>query len=151
MPLFNSNKKQAATFKNDRINMLNWGIAYVNESTGKGKDVCTVRIMAKKVKTDDGNYDLPEFYLDEEGNQYTPEQAMVLLAKALLNGGAINCHIFENTDGMSGNARVNVKGLADEPKPATRQRAAKANAKRAFTEVVVEDEGEDDDEDGIPF
>lgn len=152
MPLRKAQAAQPKSFKNDKINMLNFGIAYVNEDAGKGGAVCTVRIMLKKISDGNGGYIFPDVYKDEQDNEYSPEQAVQLLAQALLNGGAINCHIFENKEGMSGNARVNIKSVDTEPKQTTKPAAkvASAKAKRDFT-PVVEEPVEDEDEDGIPY
>jgi hypothetical protein len=49
---------------------------------------------------------------DEEGNEYSQEEAAHLLAQALLEGRGINVYLFQNEDGSyGGNGRINVMNL----------------------------------------
>jgi hypothetical protein len=53
--------------------------------------------------------------MDEEGNEYSQEEAARLLAEALLQGRGINVYLFQNEDGSyGGNGRINVMNLDDE-------------------------------------
>lgn len=126
--------------------MLSFGIAYLDDD-GKLKS----RILLKNENSKVG-------IVDERGNEYTSEEAVQLVAQALLIGRGISIYWFENDDGStSGNARIDINGLdasEPEPAPAAKRKAAAPAAKRKVAPAVREyppivdaDLDDEDDED----
>lgn len=150
---FKSNKDaRAAKFGNDRFNMLNFGQAFLDE-TPNAKYTFKARVL---LKTKDG--ELTDV-VDGDGkgdNVYSPEESAMLIAKALLEGRAINICFFEQEDGWSGNARIDIKDLeTDEddedeeqaPPPKKAKPAAKAKSStKAKPKFEIPEEADDDDE-----
>jgi hypothetical protein len=137
-------------------NMLSFGIAYLDDNGKNFKG----RVLLKNETSKVG-------IVDEQGNEFTQEEAVVLVAQALLTGRGISMYFFENDDGsMSGNARIDINGLSVdlEPEPTTKRKSASAGkrkvapAVREYPEITNEDEDdeevgtfEDEDEDDLPY
>lgn len=138
----------------NNYNMLNFGTAFLDETQNTSYEF-KARIM---LKTKDGEQ-VNVWDGDGKGeNEYTPEEAAAILAKALLEGRAINVCFFANDDGSwGGNARIDINGIeldADsappEEKPAARKTSAKskpAASKRTYEVPPASDEEDDDTED----
>lgn len=153
---YSSRRKQdtrASKFGKDNFNMLNFGQGFLDETPDKSFEF-KARVM---LKTKDG--ELVDV-LDGDGkgdNEYTPEESAQLIAKALLEGRAINICFFPQDDGSwGGNARIDIKGLElteeEEPEPPkpTKAKAPARKAKAAKPKYEVpEDEEEDDSEEEI--
>lgn len=158
---------RASKFGKDNFNMLNFGQAFLDETPGKSFEF-KARVL---LKTKDGQL---ADVVDGDGkgdNEYTPEESAMLIAKALLEGRAINICFFSQDDGSwGGNARIDIKGIEggdadddDEEEPAPKKSAkakapaAKAKAKPRF-EVPEDDEDDseevtevDDEGESIPY
>ena len=135
------------------FNMLTFGVGFLDDD---GKNV-KVRILLKKEDSGKG-------IIDESGEQYSREEAAQLLAAALLEGRGISLYLFENDDGsMSGNARIDIKGLTAEeeapaPQAASRRTKPQAQvpAKRTYPTIADDDDADDleieeVDEDDLPY
>jgi len=144
---------RASKFGKDNYNMLNFGQAFLDETPGKLYEF-KARVL---LKTKDG--ELVDV-VDGDGkgdNEYTPEESAMLIAKALLEGRAINICFFPQDDGSwGGNARIDIKGLetdedeADEeeeeqPKPRAKKTTAKKPATKAKPKYEIP-QSDDDDE-----
>lgn len=134
----------------NNYNMLNFGTAFLDETQNTSYEF-KARLM---LKTKDGEQ-VNVWDGDGKGeNEYTPEEAAAILAKALLEGRAINVCFFSNDDGSwGGNARIDINGIEldaePEEKPAARKTSAKskpAASKRTY-EVPPASEDDDDTED----
>ena len=143
---------RASKFGKDNYNMLNFGQAFLDETPGKPYEF-KARVL---LKTKDG--ELVDV-VDGDGkgdNEYTPEESAMLIAKALLEGRAINICFFPQDDGSwGGNARIDIKGLetdedeADEEEEQPKSRAKKTTAKKPATKAKPKYEipqSDDDDE-----
>jgi len=158
---------RASKFGKDNFNMLNFGQAFLDETPDKSFEF-KARVM---LKTKDG--ELVDV-IDGDGkgdNEYTPEESAMLIAKALLEGRAINICFFAQDDGSwGGNARIDIKGLntddeadeEEEPKQRTKKAPAKKKATKAKPvydipqaddddEELEETEESEDDEDDLPM
>lgn len=149
---FKSNNTRASKFGADRFNMLNFGQAFLDE-TPDAKYMFKARVL---LKTKDG--ELADV-VDGDGkgdNVYTPEESAMLIAKALLEGRAINICFFEQEDGWSGNARIDIKDIDSDaeddqeeeapPKTKVKPKTTKAKVKAKPKFEVPEDADEDDDD-----
>lgn len=154
---------RASKFGKDKFNMLNFGYSWLDEVSDKKYEFKS-RIC---LKAKDGEL-LDVYDKDGEGEEYTPEQSALLIAKALLEGRAINICYFPNDDGTwSGNARIDITGLEagideededdEEEEPAPRRKAAtpvaskkkstkKQTPKPAPVEYTVPDDADEDEE-----
>ena len=145
---------RASKFGKDNFNMLNFGQAFLDETPDKSFEF-KARVM---LKTKDG--ELVDV-IDGDGkgdNEYTPEESAMLIAKALLEGRAINICFFAQDDGSwGGNARIDIKGLetdedeADEeeeeqPKPRAKKTTAKKPATKAKPVYEIPQADDDDEE-----
>lgn len=138
----------------NNYNMLNFGTAFLDETQNTSYEF-KARLM---LKTKDGEQ-VNVWDGDGKGeNEYTPEEAAAILAKALLEGRAINVCFFANDDGSwGGNARIDINGIEldaePEEKPAARKSTSKTSAKsktaskRTYEVPPASDEEDDDTED----
>lgn len=135
----------------NNYNMLNFGTAFLDETQNTSYEF-KARLM---LKTKDGEQ-VNVWDGDGKGeNEYTPEEAAAILAKALLEGRAINVCFFSNDDGSwGGNARIDINGIEldaePEEKPAARKSSTKTSAssnKRTYEVPPASDEDDDIDED----
>lgn len=148
---------RASKFGADRFNMLDFGYAHLDE-TPDAKYEFKARVYLK-VDKDKNLLDA----VDGDGkgdNSYSPEETAALIAKALLEGRAINiCYWFKDDGTWSGNARVDIKGLDNEseeeaPKAKAKAKTTKAKPKYEVPEADEDEEDiseDDDSEEGIPF
>jgi len=131
-------------FAGNEFNMLTFGIGFLDEGA-KGYKM-NIKLKSDEAKTPP---------MDEEGNEYTREEAAALLAEALLEGRGIGVYLFENNDGtMSGNARINIHGLVETPAPKAKPK--KVEVRRAVSRVQyqVPDEEEEEiaeEEEAMPY
>lgn len=128
--------------------MLNFGTVWMNEGTGKA--VFKADIKLKNTDT----------ISDSEDNSYSPEEAVELLAKALLSGKGVSIYLFDSDSAnaeWSGNARINIEELAGDSKNHKREetkRTKSAPAKRRYQEPEEEEEELDEeleDMDELPY
>lgn len=152
-------------FKQNDFNMLTFGQGFGDYvTTAGGKEALRVRIMLKNT----------DVVLDEAKDEYTHEQAVQLLAEALLSERGIVCYLFEddkkNDGSLGGNARIDIKGIEvpdadeddeadeeeeEEPAPApvvktVAKKKAKVTPAKKVTKVVYEvPQIEEDDDDEI--
>jgi hypothetical protein len=130
------------------FNMLNTLIAFCDTNFRRQPDMIRIRAVLKNT-----------VIRDEEGNEYSREDAVQLLAEALLEGRGINFYLLPNEDGSySGNGRINILELesastsntASQSKPKaskSKSKAAQTKATKRNYEQLVEDEEQNDDED----
>jgi hypothetical protein len=129
--MFQKKTKKSAFASASRFNMLSFGKTYVVESN---KGTPKIRILLKNVAIK-----------DEQGNEYTREEAAQLLVDALLSGAAINCHTFDSEEGYEGNARIDITNVLGEGTPAPKQQEKAVSApKRTYVPAVVTDEDENE-------
>jgi hypothetical protein len=99
-------KKASSWKKINQFNMLNALAAFAdgNQFEEEMPSMVKVRLILRNTNI-----------RDEEGNEYSQEEAAHLLAHALLEGRGINVYLFLNEDGSyGGNGRINVKDLEEE-------------------------------------
>jgi len=134
----------------NNYNMLNFGTAFLDETQNTSYEF-KARLMLKTYNGEQVNV------WDGDGkgeNEFTPEEAAAILAKALLEGRAINVCFFSNDDGSwGGNARIDINGIEldaePEEKPAARKASTKTSAKSKTTSkrtYEVPPASDDDDE-----
>lgn len=139
---------RASKFGKDNFNMLNFGQAFLDETPDKSFEF-KARVM---LKTKDGELvDVTDG--DGKGdNEYSPEESAMLIAKALLEGRAINICFFAQDDGSwGGNARIDIKGLntedeEEEPKSRAKKTPAKKKATKAKPVYEIPQADDDDEE-----
>lgn len=123
----NRKDARAKRFGSDNFNMLDFGKVFMDETQGQRYDF-KLRLL---FKTKDGEQ-VNVFDGDGKGdNEYTPEEAVQLVAKALLEGRAINVCLFEGDDygSWTGNARIDIKDIeseTQEEEPKQRKKSTKA-------------------------
>jgi hypothetical protein len=147
-----SNSRGASKFKKGGdFNMLNLITAFGDILDWQGNMPGTIKVRAMlKADRDKNQINV----VDEQENEYTPEEAVALLADALLNGRALNFYLkLNDDDSFGGNGRINILGLevaADEEEekaPAPKKAPAKkAVAKRDYETDVRKASADDDDE-----
>lgn len=137
----------------NNYNMLNFGTAFLDETQNTSYEF-KARLM---LKTKDGEQ-VNVWDGDGKGeNEFTPEEAAAILAKALLEGRAINVCFFANDDGSwGGNARIDINGIEldaePEEKPAARKSSAKSttksktSSKRTYEVPPASDEDDEEDD-----
>lgn len=140
----NNNKRASRTAGGNRggvkkirgggdFNMLNALVSFLDE--GGGKAVFKARLLLKN----DDRAPLT----DEEGNEYSREEAAELVKQALLNGHGVNVYYFENSDGsLSGNGRINVNGLTEAAASTPSAKPKKQPAQRRYQDDEQTEEEE---------
>lgn len=97
-------------FKAGKFNMLDFGKAFLFEGNGLAPYIYLMSLNGTHV-------DLTKPIKDDEGNEYTKVEALVLLANALLENKGINCHMWEPRENdkpvASGNTRIDIKGISN--------------------------------------
>lgn len=142
---------RANKFGKSNFKMVGFGQAFLDEADANYDFKCRIKLK--------GNADgFVNVFDDSKETEYTPEEATELLAKALLEGRAINICFFQQDDGSwSGNARIDVNGLEeasdDDDEPEEPKKTAKAPKSSVKAKVkskpkyeVPSDEDTDDDE-----
>lgn len=155
-----SSKKQS--FSRSDYNMLNALTVFLDEGDGKYGETFKGRIMLRK--NSDGS-DAIIADQDGKGDEYTREEAVKLIAEALLDGAAINCYLFEKEDDRgrvfwSGNGRINIFNVLEKSsdsddeeeeeeqprrKSNVKSKAAKTTKSKVKPEVKYEIPSDDDD------
>jgi hypothetical protein len=99
-------KKTSSWKKINQFNMLNVLMAFADGSQFEEEmpSMIKVRLILRNI-----------VIKDEDNNEYSQEEAVRLLAEALLQGRGINTYLFLNEDGSyGGNGRINIKNLIEE-------------------------------------
>lgn len=137
-------KKSGAKFANDKFIMMQFGKQYLDEGDYGWK----TRIVPSTTNDEwswcvrdrvDGSYQITYWFGVTKGRE--------LLARAIAAGQAIGTSSFYEKDGdLSGNARINLKGVATEKELAAAKRAADNEAWEDADEAEEEEELEDEEE-----
>lgn len=136
-------KKSGAKFANDKFIMMQFGKQYLDEGDYGWK----TRIVPSTTNDEwswcvrdrvDGSYQITYWFGVKKGQE--------LLARAIAAGQAIGTSSFYEKDGdLSGNARINLKGVATEKELAAAKRAAENEAwEDADEEEELEEEEEEE-------
>jgi hypothetical protein len=146
-------RSTSSSFKSaGKFNMLNALTAFCDTNFRRSPDQIKFRAVLKNT-----------VIKDDEGNEYSQEEAAQLLAAALLEGRGINFYLFQNEDGSyGGNGRINILELESasasssksKPKASkpSKPTATKAKVtKRNYEQLVEEDEEQDDEDDDNGF
>jgi hypothetical protein len=145
----NNYRSSSSSLKaSNKFNMLNALAAFSDTNFRRQPDLIKVRAVLKTT-----------VIRDDQGNEYSREEAAQLLAEALLEGRGINFYLFQNEDGSyGGNGRINILELESasassssksKPKATTlsKSTATKAKVTKRNYEQLVDDEDEDEQED----
>jgi len=107
MPLRKQTKKASSSWKKiNNFNMLNALIGFADgaQFDKRSPSMVKFRLLLRTTAI-----------RDEDGNEYSQEEAADLLARALLQGRGINVYLFRNEDDTyGGNGRINIMNLDEE-------------------------------------
>ena len=139
MPYKNNARKsnsRKTKFSNDKWLMMQFGKQYLDE-----KDDCFKSRIVISEENNEWSWCIREG--KEVTHWFGVDKGRDLLARAIVANQAINTSFFESDKGITGNARINIKGVATEKELAAAKRAAE---NEAWLDEEEEEEEEDEDE-----